>query len=467
MLGITRSCRPVVLLAVLAVALAGLLPATASAAAAEPTTLGLAAPARYGHQVTTLTVTLRSGGAALPGAPVTLQRYDGTQWEPLGAGPVVTDDSGTATVELVVSRSPAANLVRAAYEGDPEHEPATAQYRLPLRLQPTTTTLTGPSRVIDEQSARMRITWRTSAGDPVAGRVSLQRRSGDRWLAVRTLVTGESGVVSFDLVARSDSRWRALSLGTPWAAKSVSAVHTIDNLPAGVPVRLPAGAPRPRLSLPAQPRATIAGAAPRISRIPDAVWRSMVGRSWHRGCPVGRSGLRLLRINYWDYTGYRRQGEVVAAASVVRQIAAALTDLYRAKIPIRSMYRVDRFGWSRRLQGADDYASMAAGNTSAFNCRWVVGRPGVRSPHSYGRSLDVNPWENPYRSRQGWVPNAWWPGHSHARIAWRSRSHVVVRTMAGRGLRWTYGRSDLHHFDAVPRGSRPIVPPGCADQVCH
>ena len=43
---------------------------------------------------------------------------------------------------------------------------------------------------------------------------------------------------------------------------------------------------------------------------------------------------------------------------------------------------------------------MAAGNTSAFNCRDVTGRPGVRSPHSYGRSLDLNTWENPYRSAQ-------------------------------------------------------------------
>ena len=70
------------------------------------------------------------------------------------------------------------------------------------------------------------------------------------------------------------------------------------------------------------------------------------------------------------------------------------------------MYRVDRFGWSSRSRGGDDYASMAAGNTSAFNCRDVTGRPGVRSPHSWGRSLDVNTWENPYRSAQGIVPNS-------------------------------------------------------------
>ncbi len=97
---------------------------------------------------------------------------------------------------------------------------------------------------------------------------------------------------------------------------------------------------------------------------------------------------------------------------------------------------------------------MAAGNTSAFNCRQVVGNPGARSPHSYGRSLDVNTWENPYRSAQGTVPNTWWMGHSHTRVAWRSRSHAVVRLMASHGLRWTYGNGDTQHFDARSGSAR-------------
>ena len=153
----------------------------------------------------------------------------------------------------------------------------------------------------------------------------------------------------------------------------------------------------------------------------------MTGRTWHRGCPVGRSGLRYLQINYWDYRGYRRRGELVANASAVGKMAGALAEMYRKKLPIRAMYRVDRFGWSSRVRGGDDYRSMAAGNTSAFNCRDVVGRPGVRSPHSYGRSLDLNTWENPYRSRRAPspTPGGWgtrtpgWRG-APARTPWSS-----------------------------------------------
>jgi hypothetical protein len=44
----------------------------------------------------------------------------------------------------------------------------------------------------------------------------------------------------------------------------------------------------------------------------------------------------------------------------------------------------------------DDNASMAANNTSAFNCRDVTGQPGKFSNHSWGRAIDINPLTNPY-----------------------------------------------------------------------
>ncbi len=147
-------------------------------------------------------------------------------------------------------------------------------------------------------------------------------------------------------------------------------------------------------------------------------------------------------------------------------MGAALAEMYRRKLPIRAMYRVDRFGWGHRSRGGDDYASMSAGNTSAFNCRDVTGRPGVRSPHSYGRSLDVNTWENPYRSAQGTVPNTWWQAHSHPRVAWRSRSHPVVALMARHGFRWTYGTGDTQHFDYVGSSARADVHPRKCDRYC-
>lgn len=203
-----------------------------------------------------------------------------------------------------------------------------------------------------------------------------------------------------------------------------------------------------------------------MTAIPSGVWREMTGRSWHAGCPVGRAGLRLLRVNYFDYAGYRRRGEMVLNADVAGQVSAAFVELYARGMPLRSMYRVDRFGWSSRVQGADDHRSMAAGNTSGFNCRDVVNMPGVQSPHSWGRAVDVNTWENPYRSATGLVPNAWWQPRTHPRVAWRSTRHTVVQVMVRHGLRWTYGTRDSQHFDARPPGLRPMPTPGCGDVVC-
>ena len=64
--------------------------------------------------------------------------------------------------------------------------------------------------------------------------------------------------------------------------------------------------------------------------------------------------------------------------------------LYDERFPIRRMEPVDAFGGS-------DPASMAADNTSAFNCRNAVAPgPPHWSAHAYGEAIDVNTVENPY-----------------------------------------------------------------------
>lgn len=451
--------------------LAGLAP-PAAAAEPVPTTLALAVPGGYADRPTEVVATLTSAadGTPVAGAPVTLERRSGGSWTAVAT--VVTDAAGRAASRAVLSRQPADNAFRAVFAGDATYAasgsgPVTA----PLVERTSQVRVTGPRRVVDERGVPIGVLWRTGNGEAVAGVVELFRKDrGGRWRLARTLRTDEEGRAEVVVRPRVDTAWRARATGTAWAARATSGVHRIDNVPPGDPVRLPAGAPRPRVGLPAQPRATGPGANVTVDRIPDGVWRSMVGRSWHPGCPVGRAGLRLVRVNYWGYDGYRHRGEVVAAASAAGRMGAALAAMHDRRLPIRSMYRVDRFGWSARLQGADDYRSMAAGNTSAFNCRWVVGRPGVRSPHSYGRSLDVNPWENPYRASHGWTPNGWWVSRTHPLVAWRSSSHPVVRLMAAHGLRWTYGRSDNHHFDAVGGSGRAVPAPverACGAAVCH
>ena len=358
---------------------------------------------------------------------------------------------------------------RAVYAGDAAYAPSSSG-PVPITLVRRTSILTvsGRRSVVDGRRVRMAVVWTTEHGTPVSGRVTVHRRKvGEGWTPWRTVRTDERGRAVIRVRPRVDMRWLASVPRQDWLEGARSAVHRIDNLPSGVPVRMPRAAPRPRRSLPPAHRAVGRGAHAVVRRIPDRVWRQMTGVTWHTGCPVGRAGLRLVRINYWGYDGYHRRGELVAAVGSARRIAHALAAMHRRKLPLRALHRVDRFGWSHRLQGGDDYASMAAGNTSAFNCRDVVGRPGVRSPHSWGRSLDLNPWENPYRSSHGWVPNSWWVSRSHPRVAWRSYRHAVVALMARHGLHWTYGRSDAHHFDATSGNGRILIPRGCGRTDCE
>lgn len=439
----------------------------ADAARAAQSELSLDANRAYADAETTLRIDLvGDGGAGIANAPVTVERRTAGGWTPVAT--VTTDESGHATQPVTLSRSPGENVFRGSYAGNGSHDPVTGQTSVALVRRGSRVVVRGPGTVVDGSSVPVRVRWTTANGRPVAGAVRLYRSlDGGRWRTVRTLRTGDDGRATIRTVPRQDSRWRARAVQRAWVEGDRSPVHRIDNLPPGKPVRLPRAAPSPRRSLPRQGHGAGAGPNVVVTRIPDRVWGQMTGRTWHRGCPVGRAGLRLVRVNYWDYQGYRRRGELVAAAGAAGPMGAALAEMYGRRLPIRTMYRVDRFGWGRRSHGGNDYASMSAGNTSAFNCRDVTGRPGVRSPHSYGRSLDVNTWENPYRSARGTVPNRWWQGHSHPRVAWRSRSHPVVRIMARHGLRWTYGLGDTQHFDYVGGSGRAAYArPIPCDQYC-
>ena len=109
--------------------------------------------------------------------------------------------------------------------------------------------------------------------------------------------------------------------------------------------------------------------------------------SWHRGCPVPVSDLRLVRVSFWGFDGRAHSGRLIVHRSFTRPVVKALRTLYNKRFPIRRMLPVESYGSS-------DERSMAADNTSAFNCRGVTGSSSW-SEHAYGRAIDINPLENP------------------------------------------------------------------------
>ena len=114
----------------------------------------------------------------------------------------------------------------------------------------------------------------------------------------------------------------------------------------------------------------------------------MTGLSWHPGCPVPLDRLRLIDLTYYGFDGLVHHGRLVVNRDVSTAIVSVFRRLYQQKFPIRRIELIDRY------QG-NDYASIEADNTSAFNCRPVANSTRW-SQHAYGRAIDVNPIENPY-----------------------------------------------------------------------
>jgi hypothetical protein len=438
---VRRVALPLTILATALAAFAG----PASAVDPTPSTLTLSAPAsgRAGLPAPFTATLTGDGGAPVVGATIKLQRTSGT---PVTVGTGTTAADGTVVIKATLPAG--TSTWQATYVGDATRAAATSPVVTVVgQRYAGTVQLTGPTRIVDERSGTLSVVWTAADGSPVSGIAAFQvKRGSAAWTAYKRLRTSTAGKVSLAVRPRVDTQWRVVGLAGPWWLTDTSGVLTIDNVPPVAPVVYPKVAPRP-VATKSQPRATGAGPHPVITAIPASVWRSMKGRTWHSGCPVGRSGLRLLRINYWGFDGYRRRGEMVLSSAVASRAAAAFSDMYKGHYPIRRMYRVDRFGWSQRVHGGNDYASMRADNTSGFNCRSVVNKPHVLSPHARGRAIDINTWENPDRSATGLVPDKWWASHSHPRIAWRTSSHPVVRIWRKHGFRWTYANVDSQHMD--------------------
>ena len=128
----------------------------------------------------------------------------------------------------------------------------------------------------------------------------------------------------------------------------------------------------------------------RVQPIPPAVRAQMTGVSWRPGCPVGFAELRLITLTYRGFDGRDHTGRLVANRDATGALVGVFRRLYAARFPIKRMDPVDRYG-------GDDFRSIEADNTSAFNCRPATGSSRW-SQHAYGRAIDVNPIENPYVS---------------------------------------------------------------------
>jgi hypothetical protein len=170
----------------------------------------------------------------------------------------------------------------------------------------------------------------------------------------------------------------------------------------------------------------------------------MTGVSWRPGCPVGLDDLRLVSVSYVDFGGTARAGRLVVHKAIAEAALRVFQQLRAARFPIRSMNPVEQYG------GSDD-ESMAADNTSGFNCRNVP-NTSHWSNHAYGRAIDVNTVENPYLPKGQVMPPAGkaFLDRGDVRPGMIIAGDATVRAFTAEGFAWGgawASGTDYQHFE--------------------
>jgi hypothetical protein len=186
-------------------------------------------------------------------------------------------------------------------------------------------------------------------------------------------------------------------------------------------------------------------AAPAFTGAVEPVRWTDLRFSYRTGCPVGPSQLRTVVVSHWGFDGKPRVGRIVVAKRVAPGVLTVFRTLWQAKFPIRQLRPVSAY------RGSDD-ASMAADNTSGFNCRFVGGTSRW-SMHAFGEAIDVNPVENPYVRGSTVSPAAGraYLDRSRSRPGMAVRGGVLVRAFAVAGWKWGASFGDYQHFSTTGR----------------
>ena len=131
-----------------------------------------------------------------------------------------------------------------------------------------------------------------------------------------------------------------------------------------------------------------------ISDINENIEKSMiVGNSHKKNCPIELKDLRYINLNYIDFKGNTKVGELIVHKDVSKEIVEIFKKLYEIKYPIYKMELISNYN-------GNDYNSIEANNTSAYNCRNIEGTY-KWSRHAFGKAIDINPIQNPYISKKG------------------------------------------------------------------
>jgi hypothetical protein len=188
----------------------------------------------------------------------------------------------------------------------------------------------------------------------------------------------------------------------------------------------------------------------RIDELTGPLLAQVQTTTWHAGCPVSPSDLRVLSIAYLDYSKATHAGRLIVHKDVAQEVLAIFQDLYNQDFQIAQMRPIEEYG-------GNDNRSMAANNTSAFNCRDITGQKGKFSNHSWGRAIDINPLTNPYVKGITVLPPE---GRAHLDRTRKETGVILANGLTVKRFQqdgWLWGggwtdRQDYQHFEKPEPG---------------
>ncbi len=232
----------------------------------------------------------------------------------------------------------------------------------------------------------------------------------------------------------------------------MQATESPDTMPAvSVTVEPATSSPAPEPT--AAPTAASVASRGTAQPIPEDIRQSMMGLSYRENDHITLDELSYLTIPYYDFNYQSQIGHMVVNSALAEEVLDIFAELYEIQYPIERMELVDNYG-------ADDYESIEANNTSAFNYRLSTDGSGRVSQHGLGRAIDINPQINPYvasdgtgaheNAREYWSRDISQWSSDIAKAAYIGTDTEIYDIFISRG--WSWGGSwtsyrDYQHFE--------------------
>lgn len=178
--------------------------------------------------------------------------------------------------------------------------------------------------------------------------------------------------------------------------------------------------------------------------LPEHIIKFISGVTFREYTPFTHCFLTYLTVTHVDFNGESRIGHMIVADEIGDEVLEIFKEIYESGFPIYSIRLIDYFY-------ADDYLSLAANNSSAFNFRYIAGT-NIISRHGFGMAIDINPIQNPYIRGDTILPaaGAEYLERSNIRPGMIIPGDAVYTAFISRG--WTWGGNwtlpiDYHHFE--------------------